>query len=51
MRNLWYIDSEGKPDVIRVRTGISDGTNTEIIPVMEDMEALEGKQVILREKI
>lgn len=46
-RNLWYINDEGRLDVIRVRTGISNGANTEII----SMEDIEGKQVILREKI
>jgi len=49
MRNLWYINTEGKLEVMRVRTGISDGSSTEIIAA-ED-EELEGKQVILREKI
>jgi HlyD family secretion protein len=27
---LWYLDANGKPDCILVRTGISDGVNTEI---------------------
>jgi len=49
MRNLWYLNTEGKLEVMRVRTGISDGSSTEIIAA-ED-EELEGKQVILREKI
>jgi hypothetical protein len=48
MRNLWYINGDGKLDVMRVRTGISDGSSTEIIMHEED---LEGAQVILREKI
>ncbi|GHV29733.1 hypothetical protein AGMMS4952_15820 [Spirochaetia bacterium] len=47
MRNLWYINSEGKLDVMRVRTGITNGTSTEI----RSTEDLEGKQFILREKI
>ena len=47
MRNLWFINGEGKPDVIRVRTGISDGSYTEIFFI----EDLEGRQVILREKL
>jgi len=46
-RNLWFINSEGKLDVIQVRTGISDGSSTEII-VPDDFE---GRQIILREKI
>jgi HlyD family secretion protein len=46
-RNLWFVNGEGKLDVIQVRTGISDGSSTEII-VPDDFE---GRQVILREKI
>jgi len=49
MRNLWYINEEGKIQVMRVRTGISDGSFTEII-TQGDTE-LEGFQIILREKI
>jgi HlyD family secretion protein len=47
MRNLWYINGEGKPEVMRVRAGISNGSFTEI----NAFEDLEGRQVILREKI
>jgi HlyD family secretion protein len=47
MRNLWYLDAEGKLAVMRVRTGISNGTNTEII----SNENIEGMSVILREKL
>ena len=46
VRNLWYINGEGKIAVMRVRTGISDGSFTEILA-----EDIEGKEVILREKI
>jgi len=46
-RNLWFINSEGKLEVMQVRTGISDGSSTEII-VPDDFE---GRQIILREKI
>ena len=46
-RNLWYINGEGQLDVMRVRTGITNGSFTEIIST----EDLEGKQVILRERI
>ena len=46
MRNLWYIN-DGKLAVLRVQTGITDGTSTEIV----SKENLEGKQIILREKI
>jgi HlyD family secretion protein len=48
MRNLWFVNGDGKLEVIRVRTGISDGSSTEIIMHEED---LEGRQFILREKI
>jgi len=46
-RNLWFINGEGKLEVMQVRTGISDGSSTEII-VSDDFE---GRQIILREKI
>jgi hypothetical protein len=47
MRNLWFINGDGKPGVIRVQSGISNGTNTEI----RSAENLEGMRIILREKI
>jgi HlyD family secretion protein len=47
IRNLWYINDEGKLEVMRVRTGISSGSFTAIY----SGEDMEGKQVILREKI
>jgi len=47
MRNLWYVNNEGKLEVMQVRTGISSGSYTEIYAG----DDLEGKQVILREKI
>ena len=47
MRNLWYIGDDGKLNVMQVRTGISSGSFTEI----RSREDIEGKQVILREKI
>jgi HlyD family secretion protein len=47
MRNVWYINNEGKLEVMQVQTGISSGSYTEIY-VADD---LEGKQVVLREKI
>jgi len=46
-RNLWYINSEGKLDVMQVRTGISDGSFTEVF-VPDDFEDF---QVILRERL
>jgi HlyD family secretion protein len=33
MRNLWYINDQGKLEVMRVRAGISDGIYTEIRPL------------------
>jgi HlyD family secretion protein len=48
MRNLWYIGDDGKLEVMRVRTGISSGSFTEIRSRDED---LEGRQIILKEKI
>ena len=47
MRNLWFINSDGKIGCLQVRTGISDGSFTEII----SEDDFEGRQVILREKI
>jgi HlyD family secretion protein len=47
MRNLWYIGDDGKLAVMRVRTGISSGSFTEIY----SREDIDGKQVILREKM
>jgi len=46
MRNIWFMNN-GKLDVMRVQTGVTDGTNTEI----RSKENLEGRQIILREKI
>jgi len=52
-RNLWFMNAEGKIDVMQVRTGISDGSSTEIIipQRMENPPALEGMQVIHRERL
>jgi len=47
LRNLWYINDEGKLDVMQVRIGISSGSFTEI----RAADNFEGKQVILREKV
>jgi HlyD family secretion protein len=47
MRNLWYINNEGKLDVMQVQIGISSGSFTEI----RATDDLEGKQVILKEKV
>jgi HlyD family secretion protein len=40
---LWYVDSAGKPAVMRVRTGLTDGQNTEI----SGPDVREGMQVII----
>jgi HlyD family secretion protein len=42
MASLWYL-KDGKPARIRVRTGISDGTQTEI----SGPEVKEGMEVIV----
>ena len=47
MRNIWYFTDDGRLEVMRVQTGISNGTSTEIFSA----ENLEGKQVILRERL
>ena len=40
---LWYVDATGKPAVMRVRTGLSDGQNTEVM----GPNVREGMQVII----
>ena len=47
MRNLWYISSEGKLEVMRVQIGITNGSLTELFSA----DDIEGRQVILRERI
>ena len=47
IRSLWYMGDDGKLAVMRVQTGITSGSFTEIL----ETENLEGKQVILRERI
>ncbi|MCL2834224.1 MAG: efflux RND transporter periplasmic adaptor subunit [Treponema sp.] len=47
LRNLWYLDSEGKLAVMRVAIGITNGTLTEI----RTNEDISGRQFILREKV
>lgn len=47
-RAMWFINSDGRLDVMQVRTGISDGSSTQIISHNED---LEGMQVIRRERL
>ena len=51
-RTLWFINDQGKLDLILVRTGISDGSFTEIHEFKgRNDEKLEGMQVILRERV
>ena len=49
-RPLWFLDANGRPDVVMVHTGISDGSRTEIQPA-RGQEISEGKQIILRERV
>jgi hypothetical protein len=47
MRDLWFINGDGKLEAMQVEAGISNGTFTEI----RADEDLENRQFILREKI
>jgi HlyD family secretion protein len=47
MRTLWFVNNDGRLEVIQVRTGISDGSSTQVF-LQDDFE---GRQVILRERI
>jgi len=40
---LWYVGANGKPAMMRVRTGLSDGQNTQVI----GQDVKEGMQVII----
>ena len=40
---LWYVDASGKPAAMRVRTGLSDGQNTQVM----GQDVKEGMQVII----
>lgn len=46
-RSLWFLNEEGRPELKRVETGITNGTFTEILFPQD----LEGRQFILRERI
>jgi len=46
-RYIWYINDDGSLEVVQVQTGTSTSNLTEIISA----EHLEGKQVILRERL
>ena len=45
MATLWYKDEEGALQLLPIRTGVSDGITTEIIPV-RDEELPEGLEII-----
>jgi len=47
MRNLWFVNGDGRLDVMQVRIGISDGSSSEVF-LPEDFEE---RQFILREKV
>jgi len=47
IRTLWYLNNEGQMEVIAIRTGINNGSFTEIITD----ENIEGKKIILKERI
>jgi HlyD family secretion protein len=44
---LWYVNAAGKPAVIRVRTGLSDGQNTQVTgdQVRDGMQVIVGTAV------
>ena len=47
IKTIWFINNEGLLDVLAVRTGINNGTNSEILTDAN----LEGKKIILKERI
>jgi HlyD family secretion protein len=47
IRNLWYLNDDGRLEVMQVQAGITNGSFTEI----DTMEDIEGKQIILRERV
>ncbi|MDR3170367.1 MAG: efflux RND transporter periplasmic adaptor subunit [Treponema sp.] len=51
-RPLWFINDEGKLDIILVQTGISNGSSTELRAARGSTDAeLEGRRIILRERL
>jgi HlyD family secretion protein len=46
-KNIWYLDDSGKLAVMTVKTGVTDGSNTEIISDQD----LEGKKIIVKEQV
>ncbi|MDR0554969.1 MAG: efflux RND transporter periplasmic adaptor subunit [Treponema sp.] len=51
LKNLWYIADDGKPAVIQVETGITNGTSTEVKLPANATDDLEGMRIILKEKV
>jgi hypothetical protein len=47
VKNLWYLDDAGVLSVVQVKTGVSDGTNTEVI----SDQNIERLKIILKEKV
>ncbi|MHB9291740.1 putative HlyD family secretion protein [Hollandina sp. SP2] len=51
-RALWFINDQGKLDLMLVRTGISDGSFTEVHGIKGHTDdELEGMRIILRERV
>lgn len=53
-RLVWYLDKNGKPAPIKVRTGLNDGMNTEILSadkkITPDLQLITGSHVIQDDK-
>lgn len=47
-RTIWYMGDSGKPEVMLVRGGSTDGSFTEVMSMQQN---LEGMKIILREKV
>lgn len=47
VKNLWYLNDVGELSVVQVKTGVSDGTNTEVT----SDQNIEGLKIILKEKV
>jgi HlyD family secretion protein len=48
-KTIWYLDN-GKLKALQVRTGISDGSKTEVYPLNPNQN-IEGLSIILKEKV
>lgn len=53
-RLVWYLDQSGKPAPIKVRTGLNDGMNTEIISaekeITADFHLITGSHIVQEDK-